>query len=124
MPRTPDVKKLIIDYLKERLDGIPVVSKRPDTDPPEEFVRVIAAGGPGRTSRILTRASLIVDSYSVSTGKAAALAGRVDEAIHALPSSAVPVNVVESGEPGEFPDPDRTDRPRYSATYTFTIRLI
>lgn len=124
MPSTPDVKKIIIDYLTPTLLDVPVYSKRPDDKPPKEFVTVIAAGGPGRTSRILTRVSLIVDSYAASGGKAAALAARVNEALHALPASPVEVNMVESGEPREFPDLDRTDRSRYSASYTFTIRLI
>lgn len=124
MLKTPDVKKIIIDHLKAKLRGVPVVSKRPDKDPPEEFIRIIAAGGPGRTSRVLSRVSIIVDTYATSTGSAAALAARVHEQLLLLPSSDVPVNVVEAGEPGELPDPDRTDRSRYSATYTFTIRLI
>lgn len=125
MLKTPDVKKIIIDRLKSTFPDTPVVSKRPDKNPPpEEFIRVIAAGGPGRTSRVLSRVSLIVDSYAASTGTAAALAARVHEQLLLLPSSDVPVSVVEAGEPGELPDPDRTDRPRYSAAYTFTIRLI
>lgn len=124
MLKTPDVKKLVMDHLKTVLQPIPVLSNRPDKTPPEAFIRVIAAGGQGRTSRVLSRVSLIVDTYATSTGKAAALAARVHEQLLSLPSSDVAVGVVEAGEPGEFPDPDRTDRSRYSATYTFTIRLV
>lgn len=123
MLAAPDSKKLLMDYLSERL-AVPVVSKRPDgPDMPAAFVRVVKLGGPGRTQRLFHRASFAIDVYAETDGKAAILATQVDALIHALPASPVPVTHVEGGDPGEYPDPDTPKRLRRSAVYVLMIRL-
>lgn len=123
MLTAPDSKKLLMNYLSERLT-VPVVSKRPDgPDMPTAFVRVVKLGGPGRTQRVFHRASFAIDVYAETDGKAATIAAKVDALIHALPSSLVPVTHVEGGDPGEYPDPDTPQRSRRSATYILMLRL-
>lgn len=104
--------------------GVPVVSTRPDTDPPKRFVRVVATGGPGRHGRILATVQITVDSYAESTGRAFELARDVDALIHALPSTSTAVQRVPySTTPADYPDPDMPPprHHRYSATYQLTV---
>ncbi|QWW20130.1 hypothetical protein I6B53_03265 [Schaalia sp. 19OD2882] len=118
----PDPKEILLRHLGEALK-LPVVSKRPDSDVPDEFVVITVLGGPGRSQKVLTTASLTVDSYALSTGQAAALAAKVDDLVHALPASPELIAHVVGSTPGELPDPDRTDRPRYTATYQITTKM-
>ena len=118
----PDVKAVVMAYLKGA-QAAPVVSKRPDTSPPPEFVRVIGTGGPGRSQRVLQTVQLTIDSYSASTGKAYTLAATVDALMAGLPASDQPITSVSSTTPAEFPDPD-TGQSRYTATYQLSVRCL
>lgn len=119
---TPDVKALVMAYLRAG-QSLPVVSTRPDKDPPKEFVRVIGTGGRGRSQRILRAVQLTIDTYSTSTGKAYTAAAEVDALMQALPSSTVPVTAVTGSTPAEMPDPDIAS-PRYTATYQLSVRCL
>ena len=119
---TPDVKALVMGYLRAS-QSRPVVSKRPEKDPPKEFVRVIGTGGRGRSSRVLQTVQLTIDCYAESTGTAYTAAAEVDALIHGLPSSTVPITAVTGSTPAEMPDPDIAS-PRYTATYQLTVRCL
>lgn len=119
---TPDVKALVMAYLGIG-QSLPVVSTRPDKDPPREFVRVIGTGGQGRSNRVLQTVQLTIDTYSTSTGKAYTAAAEVDALMQALPSSTVPITAVTGSTPAEMPDPDIAS-PRYTATYQLTVRCL
>lgn len=119
---TPDVKALVMGYLRAS-QSRPVVSTRPEKDPPKEFVRVIGTGGQGRSNRVLQTVQLTIDTYSTSTGKASTAAAEVDALIHGLPSSTVPITAVTGSTPAEMPDPDIAS-PRYTATYQLTVRCL
>lgn len=114
--RSPDLKKLISAYLADAI-RVRVVSTRPENEP--EFVRVIATGGQGRSNRVQQHVQFTIDSYSTSTQNAWQVANSVDEAMHSLPQSDVPVSHVQGSTPADNPDPD-TASPRYSATYQLT----
>lgn len=118
--RPPDIKALVMEYLRG-IVKVPVVSTRPDNGTPA-FVRVIATGGAGRSNRVLQQVQLTIDCYETSTGRAATLATTVDEAIHQLPISPLPVNSVTGGTPQDYPDPD-VKSPRYTATYQLVTKL-
>lgn len=120
---TPDVKALVMAYLRAG-QSLPVVSTRPDKDSaPKEFVRVIGTGGQGRSQRILQAVQLTIDTYSTSTGTAYTAAAEVDALMQALPSSTVPVTAVTGSTPAEMPDPDIAS-PRYTATYQLSVRCL
>lgn len=112
--KPPDVKALIMAHIRDSL-GERVVSSRPD-DGAERFVRVLATGGRGRTNRIVQHTQLTIDCYAESPGKAYRLAADVDELMHDLPSSPVPIVGVNSNTPADNPDPD-TGSARYTTTY-------
>lgn len=115
--RPPDIKQQLLAHLSDTL-GVPACSTRPDgPDGPVRFVRVTATGGDGRHSRVAYTVQLTIDSYAESTGRAARLAMDVDEAMHALPATPLPVTTPVTGTaPAESPDPD-TAQARYTATY-------
>lgn len=121
---SPDVRSLLIGWLP-RLVGAEVTAVRPDPHEEEgwrRLVRVIDTGGPGRYERVLQTVQVTIDSYAETAYDAAELARRVDDAIHDLPSSPVPVVAIDgSTTPHDTPDPD-TGQPRYSATYQLTVK--
>lgn len=122
MSRAPDVKALLLAHLPP-LVGAPTVSTRPD-DGTKRFVRVIATGGPGRRERHLMTVQLTIDCYAPTAGLAAQLAAAVDEAMHALPTSDIPVAAVPwSTTPMDYPDPD-TGSARYTATYQVVVKCL
>ena len=109
-------------YLKAAQD-VPVLSKRPDTNPPKQFEVVIGTGGSGRSQRVLQAVQLTIDCYGQSTGTAYTLAAQMDALIQQLPSSAAPIVAVTGSTPAEMPDPDTTQA-RYTATYQLTVRCL
>ena len=123
---TVDVKALLLAHLPTAL-GVPVVSKRPDQKPtspaPAEFVVVIGTGGAGRSQKVAQETQLTLDTYASTTGKAMALALRVDAAMYALVASDLPVSAVDGWTPSESPDPD-TGQARMTATYRLRTRLV
>ena len=124
MRTTTDTKALVMRALGQALGGVPVVSRRPDADgaPLGEVVLVIATGGAGRSRRVLHTGQVTIDCYGPTTGKAMALALRVDAAMRALTTSdQVPVTRVTGSAPAESPDPD-THAARTTATYQVTTR--
>jgi hypothetical protein len=118
------MKALVMGRLREVLGGdVPVVSKRPDLasgeQPAPSFVVVVAAGGPGRTQRILQESNVTVDCYATSTGLARDLAATVDEAVLSMREDSPGVTGASGTDPAEYPDPD-TKSPRFTATYQLT----
>lgn len=122
--RPPDVKAIVMRRLTSELDGVDVVSTRPDgPDAPKRFVRVVGTGGPGRHMRILQTVQVTLDSYAESKGAAFELARDVDAVMHALPfTDELVARVHFATTPADYPDPDITSQ-RYTATYQFTVLL-
>ncbi len=122
----PDVKAHLLTHLPTVV-GAPVISKRPDQSngvaPAAEFVVVIGTGGAGRSQKVTQETQLTLDSYAATTGKAMALALRVDAAMYALVASDLPVTAVDGWTPTESPDPD-TGQARMTATYRLQSRLV
>lgn len=119
--KPPDVHALIIEHLPAAV-GAPVVDERPD-DGTGTFVRALQTGGAGRSNRIRQATQITLDSYARTKAGAKLLAFNVDEWMHKLPESSLPVNsIIGSSTPSDFPDPT-TKSFRYTATYQVGTRL-
>lgn len=117
----PDVRKLVIEHLRQRL-GVPAVAYRPD-DGTRTYVLVLDTGGPGRRDRVLQEAQVTVSSYAPTPGMAQELAARVDEAVHGMPQARAGVAAITGGgHPSEDPDPEVPDSGCYTATYRMVAK--
>lgn len=119
-----DTKALVIGALRAALADVQVVSTVPyaDGDPPGPMVLVIATGGQGQHSRVLSTGQVTIDSFAPTMGGAMELALRVDATINALTASRdYPVTRVTGNAPAESPDPTITAA-RATATYQITTR--
>lgn len=119
--KPPDVQQLIVDHLGSAVGAL-VVKSRPD-DGTGTYVRVLRTGGAGRSNRIRQTVQVTLDSYARTTDGAKLLAENVDEWVHALPESALPISTVAGAStPSELPDPN-VKSARYTATYQLVVKL-
>lgn len=120
MTRPPDVLAELLTYLAG-IVGVPVVARRPDNGTRPLCVRIVHTGGPGRRNRHLLTEQHTIDCYAPNMAAARDLAVLVDEAMHGLPESDVPVAAVPwSSTPANSPDPD-VGSERYTATYQVVV---
>lgn len=110
-----DAEAHVIAYLAGAL-GVPVSADVP-RDRPDEFVTVEQVGAAYGDHAIVGTPSLAIQSWAPTRYLARQLAGRVHDAMMALPGEHGPVTHVSPTGPANFPT---SEHPRYQGTYTLT----
>lgn len=115
----PDAKAAVITYLSETLT-VPVSSRIPNTRP-DDFIRILHAGGAGAVNPALDDVAFTVESWSTNEGGAADRAQLVRA--HLRNATVMGGHGVyaytEWGPPVDLPD----ESGQYRYTFTFTIRI-
>ena len=117
---SPDVESVVRSYLQTSLGATPkVVTNVPKTRP-ASFVRIIAAGGRGRRSLVLSDHNMIFEAWAASETAAATLAYRLEAYMlgaNQVASSGI-YHTSSFGSPVNLPDPDSGQH-----RYTFTLQV-
>lgn len=106
------IEKIVLDYLKSKMD-VPVVLEIPPA-PPEKFVLIQKTGS--SVENFLYSATLALQSYAASKYEAAALNERVKSSMDALPASVDDVTKSKLNSDYDFTDVT-SKRYRYQAVY-------
>mgnify|MGYP003611348379 CR=1 FL=1 len=120
----PYAPKVVIDYLKERVDPSWHVGTEVPANKPDRLVTVTTVPASGPDNMVLSVRRLIIHCWNSDE----LYCGRMAEAVRALlvgaPRSGAKwirgVNVV--GEPADFRDPDNLAMPRFQLTVDVLLR--
>jgi hypothetical protein len=110
-----DVEALVIEAITDDFTtsnpGVPAATKVPNPRP-EEFIRVIRAGGP-RETLISENAFVLVEAWAATEARAVKLLNRARAVLFAQDGALF--GVTEIGGPSNLPDPT-TSQVRYTST--------
>lgn len=115
----PDARAAVITYLNESV-GVPVSSRVPDKRP-NDFIRVLHAGGAGTVNPALDDVAFTVESWSTSEGEAADRAQLVRAQLRSATTMGGHAVYAynEWGPPVDLPD----ESGQFRFTFTFSIRI-
>lgn len=124
LPAFPYAPKVVIDYLKERVDPSWRVATEVPATKPESLITITTVPGSGTDNMVLSVRRLIIHCWNSDE----LYCGRMAEFVRALlvsaPRSGVKwirgVEVV--GEPADFRDPDNPSQPRFQLTVDVLLR--
>ncbi|MDF2578438.1 MAG: hypothetical protein K0S49_17 [Microbacterium sp.] len=115
-----DAEAMVLAFLTDALDGVPVHTTVPDARP-AKFVRMWRNGG-AAVNRVVDRPQITVEAWSADSADAAELANHCRDLLLGS-SAAMPLvrGVTEITGPYSAPD-EATETPRYRFTVALTVR--